>query len=265
MKNLAKVVAVVLFACAAFAQAEIVFTDGFEGVTANPYTVAAQVADGGLRTDADPLTTPPGSTVNSTVDETLLYMTQVTDVSPIGAHSGDNYLRCHRSVINGTTQYGYYYIWTKVIDNTETMTAEFWMSGADTNPAGVGFSYMTVTNSVTKDSLNLGLKDDGSVVYYNGGADWVATGDTWAVGSEWVKFTVEYTAYAPTISFAVNDGAMNTINIWGDPMTMDIWRLRFMGYNMECLLDDVSIDVVPEPATLTLLGLGLAGLLRRRR
>jgi hypothetical protein len=78
-----------------------------------------------------------------------------------------------------------------------------------------------------------------------------------------------FSAHYQTYTGAVGDGWLPiglSGNFWAEPTFQPAWvTLSAISNNSQTVVDDYSVTIIPEPATIALLGVGGLMVLRRRR
>jgi hypothetical protein len=138
--------------------------------------------------------------------------------------------------------------------------------GAPSEPITVGqTATITVHSSTTGGYAGWLEIEDPAVVDFSGAPQFTPAGDTagsstmtdWSAFGAWYEFTVASTD--PTKPILAGDHILVNVIGVGEGLT----KLNLYASDGVKLLESVSVSVVPEPATIVLLGLG--GLLLRRR
>ena len=181
---------------------------------------------------------------------------RVSNIFDPGAHAGANFL-----LVNGSSATDWHGVFTNPPLAGQTIQATFMVRLLTDNNynSNFGFSDQSPPISTPPDYHMTQLADKGLTLFDpNGGAG----GGTVTRGSNgvWHKVEVTHTAGSTTASsFRVDDGPALAINVGAGPTKIPV-SLYFGNAGGQA-----SYDAVPEPVTLSLLGLGGLMMLRRRR
>ncbi len=162
----------------------------------------------------------------------------IEDTNTYGQYNGANHTTSGTWCFHPGDNYGFggaYQDLTTV--NGATYDVSVWFQSYDTKTAKLGVVIANVgTDTITIDGTtqDTGTRYDNSNVAYNG---------THTTDANWLEVTFQFTALSTTTRF----GIYNT------------------DHGRATNVDDASVTVVPEPATMTLLALGGLGALARRR
>lgn len=142
--------------------------------------------------------------------------------------------------------------------------------------SGGGYGYSTESSTSTGSWYSPSYYSTRAVLSANGGTN---DGSGWVMGTAadpgvWTYWQFDI-ATDGAVSFFRDSRPVVTTNYASNPLTLGgeatrVWlfggRTGTVGAPLAALyVDDVEISIVPEPATMGLLGLGLVALLRRRR
>jgi len=244
MKMLSVVVALSVLSVSNSWSATIPIIEGFETVAGSP--------DGLGDFDPADLGNPfhPGG-----VNE--FFPTQVQVLTPSapgpGAAVGDQYLK--------VSEGSFYEPWISGGGLTADFSVEFYVN----NPNTAGFNFqLGKRNNLTQNSGYLGMKWDGGDIHR------LIDGRTWHViqaftPGVWDKYRVDIHWATSTFDFYVNDAQVFAGIVVTGPGVTPVDNVFFGTRANANMVYVDGISIVPEPATLTLLALGLPALLRRKK
>lgn len=245
MKNLAKVLivpsiltCVLMVTCAA--QAALVFEDNFEADTLN--------------------VAPDNPSVGSwSTNVTYLSKIVVTDAAVPGSSEGNNYLEIYDRDICNT-----HAIFTDETITGGTLTIEYMAYIPEGDSNAVFALSQDLTGNGLAGALFWVIAYPNNVVGRYDGTTVHDTGVDWAVGvwQEWV-FDVNLDTGKFTVSV---DGSISSEqDLWRPENTAKNFIFRGGQNGERFYVDSVSVDAIPEPTTMGLLGLGTLGMIVRKK
>lgn len=245
---------------AGVAQATMIFQDGFETHTA--------MGTGDPDLDYDPGTPPTGDSWY--IRESHANQAQLYKYASPGAASGNNYIKTRREI---SSKYGQAHarlsdanVTLLETEGTLVVQTEINVASASANSAVITGWHGEPSGSVSWHegrTFDLYFEADGDVMYYDG--DYKDTGLDYTIGTwQSVKIVADFDTDTYTVEVEGNPAAGS----FAFHTSQSHIRSVLFGCSNDgttAYYDDVQLDVIPEPMTMSLLGIGAVMMLVRRK